>query len=88
MKEVKIQIPDNCEWVKDGDNYVVREIKQNPLVAMTVQEVIDALEKVRDKSKLVTTGETGGTIIQVIDTSIYVFLNKAIYNEKRECSLL
>ena len=46
---------------------------------MTVQEVIDALEKVRDKSKLVTTGETGGTIIQVIDTSIYVFLNKAIY---------
>ena len=46
---------------------------------MTVQEVIDALEKVRDKSKLVTTGEPGGTIIQVIDTSIYVFLNKAIY---------
>ena len=29
MKEVKIQIPDNCELVKDGDNYVVRE-KQNP----------------------------------------------------------
>lgn len=30
MKEVKIQIPDNCELVKDGDSYVVREIKQNP----------------------------------------------------------
>lgn len=30
MKEVKIQIPDNCELVKDGDNYVVREKKQNP----------------------------------------------------------
>ena len=29
MKEVKIQIPDNCELVKDGDNYVVREM-QNP----------------------------------------------------------
>ena len=29
MKEVKIQIPDNCELVKDGDSYVVRE-KQNP----------------------------------------------------------
>lgn len=29
MKEVKIQIPDNCELVKDGDNYVVRE-KQDP----------------------------------------------------------
>ena len=29
MKEVKIQIPDNCELIKDGDNYVVRE-KQNP----------------------------------------------------------
>lgn len=54
---------------------------------MTVQEVIDALEKVRDKSKLVTTGEPGGTIIQVIDTSTYVFLNKAIYgriNDIRE----
>lgn len=30
MKEVKIQIPDNCELVKDGDSYVVREIKQTP----------------------------------------------------------
>lgn len=30
MKEVKIQIPDNCELVKDGGNYVVREKKQNP----------------------------------------------------------
>lgn len=30
MKEVKIQIPDNCELTKDGDSYVVREIKQNP----------------------------------------------------------
>ena len=30
MKEVKIQIPDNCELIKDGDNYVVREKKQNP----------------------------------------------------------
>lgn len=29
MKEVKIQIPDNCELIKDGDNYVVREM-QNP----------------------------------------------------------
>ena len=28
--EVKIQIPDNCELIKDGDNYVVREKKQNP----------------------------------------------------------
>ena len=25
MKEVKIQIPDNCELIKDGDTYVVRE---------------------------------------------------------------
>lgn len=30
MKEMKIQIPDNCELVKDGDSYVVREMKQNP----------------------------------------------------------
>lgn len=30
MKEVKITIPDNCELVKDGDNYVVREKRQNP----------------------------------------------------------
>lgn len=30
MKEIKIQIPDNCELVKDGDSYVIREIKQNP----------------------------------------------------------
>lgn len=30
MKEVKIQIPDNCELVKDGDNYVIKEMKQNP----------------------------------------------------------
>lgn len=30
MKEVKIKIPDNCELVKDGGSYVVREKKQNP----------------------------------------------------------
>lgn len=30
MKEVKITIPDNCELVKDGDNYVIKEMKQNP----------------------------------------------------------
>ena len=30
MKEIKIQIPDNCELVKDGDNYVIKEMKQNP----------------------------------------------------------
>ena len=53
--------------------------RQNTLVAMTVQEVIDALEKVQDKSKLVTTGETGGTIIQVIDARNFVFLNKELY---------
>ena len=29
MKEVKITIPDNCELVKDGNSYVVREM-QNP----------------------------------------------------------
>lgn len=28
--EVKIQIPDNCELIKDGDTYVVREKKQEP----------------------------------------------------------
>lgn len=30
MNEVKIQIPDNCELIKDGDTYVVREKKQEP----------------------------------------------------------
>lgn len=28
--EVKIQIPDNCELIKDGDTYIVREKKQIP----------------------------------------------------------
>ena len=30
MKEVKIQIPDNCELIKDGDTYIVTEKKQGP----------------------------------------------------------
>lgn len=30
MNEVKIQIPNNCELIKDGDTYVVREKKQGP----------------------------------------------------------
>ena len=30
MNEVKIQIPDNCELIKDGDTYIVREKKQTP----------------------------------------------------------
>lgn len=28
--EVKIQIPDNCELIKDGDTYIVKEKKQVP----------------------------------------------------------
>ena len=28
--KVKIQIPDNCELIKDGDTYVVKEKKQGP----------------------------------------------------------
>lgn len=28
--EVKIQIPDNCELIKDGDTYIVKEKKQPP----------------------------------------------------------
>lgn len=30
MNEVKIQIPDNCELVRNGDTYIVREKKQAP----------------------------------------------------------
>lgn len=30
MKEVKIQISDNCELIKDGDTYIVKEKKQTP----------------------------------------------------------
>lgn len=30
MNEVKIQIPDNCELIKDGNTYIVREKKQGP----------------------------------------------------------
>lgn len=28
--EIKIQIPDNCELIKDGDTYIVKEKKQQP----------------------------------------------------------
>ena len=30
MNKVKIQIPANCELIKDGDTYVVKEKKQEP----------------------------------------------------------
>ena len=30
MNEVKIQIPDNCELIKNGNTYIVREKKQGP----------------------------------------------------------
>ena len=30
MNEVKIQIPDNCELIKDGNMYIVKEKKQKP----------------------------------------------------------
>ena len=30
MNEIKIQIPNNCELIKDGDTYIVREKKQGP----------------------------------------------------------
>ena len=30
MNEIKIQIPDNCELIKDGNTYIVKEKKQIP----------------------------------------------------------
>lgn len=30
MNEIKIKIPDNCELIKDGDTYIVKEKKQGP----------------------------------------------------------
>ena len=30
MNEVKIQIPDSCELIKDEDTYIVKEKKQGP----------------------------------------------------------
>ena len=30
MKEIKITIPDNCELIKDGNTYIVKEKKQEP----------------------------------------------------------
>ena len=30
MNEVKIQIPNNCELIKDGNTYIVKEKKQTP----------------------------------------------------------
>lgn len=30
MNEVKIQIPDNCELIKDGNTYIVKEKKPEP----------------------------------------------------------
>ena len=30
MNEVKIQIPDSCELIKDGNTYIVKEKKQEP----------------------------------------------------------
>lgn len=30
MNNIKIQIPDNCELIKDGDTYIVKEKKQIP----------------------------------------------------------
>ena len=31
MNEVKIQIPDNCELIKDGDTYIVKEKNNKPI---------------------------------------------------------
>ena len=30
MNEIKIQIPESCELIKDGDTYIVKEKKQGP----------------------------------------------------------
>ena len=30
MNEVKIQIPDNCELIKNGNTYIIKEKKQGP----------------------------------------------------------
>lgn len=70
MKEVKIQIPDNCELVKDGDSYVVREKKQNP--PRSWEEFCERYPKKIEESFINSSSE------------IYVYNTSSIRDEKRD----
>ena len=70
MKEVKIKIPDNCELVKDGDSYVVREKKQNP--PRSWEEFCERCPKKTGEAFIISTSE------------IFVYDLPSIRDEKRD----
>lgn len=45
--EVKIQIPDNCELIKDGDTYIVKKKKQKP--SRSWEEFCDRFPRIKDE---------------------------------------
>lgn len=57
MNEVKIQIPDNCELVKDGNTYIVKEKKQRP--PRSWEEFCDRYPKQKGEAYIDTVSNIG-----------------------------
>ena len=62
--EVKIQIPDNCELIKDGDTYIVKEKKQKP--PRSWEEFCERFPRTKDEYYI----ENNSTIEQVTNVNI------------------
>ena len=61
--EVKIQIPDNCELIKDGDTYIVKEKKQKP--PRSWEEFCERFPRIKDEYYI----ESNSAIAQVTNVN-------------------
>lgn len=61
MNEVKIQIPDNCELIKDGGTYIVKEKKQIP--PKSWEEFCKRYPVKKGEAYISTNGEIVSTLI-------------------------
>lgn len=57
MNEIKIQIPDNCELVKDGNTYIVKEKKQRP--PRSWEEFCERYPKQKEEAYIDTVSDIG-----------------------------
>ena len=82
MNEVKIQIPDNCELIKDGDTYIVREKKQGP--PRSWEEFCEKYPTKNGEAYISTNGEV---VLLCVDNSSRAGTNWCTSKEEAEAFL-
>lgn len=82
MNEVKIQIPDNCELIKDGDTYIIKKKKQEP--PRSWEEFCEGYPVKKQETYIGTDGQIHGVITEL---SVREYRNWCTSKEEAEAFL-